>query len=276
MKFLLALAVFAMSAVSQAASTRDLYDIMYLPNAGTIYGTTDAYVVHGKYEANKVKTDIDGTGFKQTLGYAIADSFLLSATMDSASIDTSPSAPLLTRKGISDPTISGRYRFMDDEYRLDFLADALLPTGDKEVNSNNDMNNKVGGGVARVGAEFGKKSKDFQWSLSAFYTRNFQATFGGLDLDAHNAYMIRGDVLANVTDTSFIRSFLSAQVTDGYKDNTGSSYGSANKISAGAEYQHMCSKNFMAKIGVTLSEIYTENADQFDLWAANIGANYQF
>lgn len=89
MKVLLALAVLTTSAVS-LASERAIYDIMYLPSAGTTFGISEAQYSKRTIDADAGETDISGYGVSQTIGHTLTDRFGLAVSMNYANFEVDP------------------------------------------------------------------------------------------------------------------------------------------------------------------------------------------
>lgn len=282
MKAIFAACLLAVSATALAETKRDIYDIMYLPNAGTAYGFTEANLIRGNFMSNdQVKTERDGYQFTQTLGYAFSNRFSLQADVNwlQATVRRSGTSSF-DQEGLSDPTLTARYRLIDDAHSLDLIAEGVISTGDKETKSNNDQDNKLGGSEYRIGAQYGFKSDNFQWAVLAKYIRNMETTddfsgVGKLDSNAHNTYQVRGDVLGKFNERNFARVFLGVDVIDGYGTDIGK-IAPATSYTIGGEYQHLCTENFLFRAGLNVQEIYQDKADQNTNVKLLVGANYQF
>lgn len=285
MKFFIATVLLASSFAASAASKREIFDLQYLPNAGTLFGFSEARVIDGRDARQDSKTNFEGYNFNQTVGYSVMDSWYLAASMNWGRTDVTAPGATATLEGISDPTISTRFRVMDDTTRFDIIASYLVSTGDRELDSGNDFNNKVGGAVGNVGAELGQKMDSFQWAARAVFTRNFEATtdfgsgIGKLDLDAHNAYTVGGDVLAKLSEMSLFKTSLTAMFIDEHEDENKTSYASSTNVTLGGEYQYLVSQNLMIRAGLSYGLIISDKkhkSDQTDLWTGLLAANYQF
>jgi hypothetical protein len=282
MKVLLALAVLATSA-SALASSRDIYDIMYLPNAGTTYGSTFLSQVDGRVEATP-DVDIDGFTITQAVGHSFTDRFLVEASLNYAKTGTDVDyGPRTESTGFSDPTVSGRFRVMDESLRLDIIGGALISIGDAKEESDGDTNNLNGGSQLFAGAQVGQKESSYQWSFLGQINHAMKAktnVSGGSDVedDAFNTLTFRADLLNKLTDSTFIRTHLSSAFSEEYDDDNNGSTSSLTTYEIGAEFQHMFTKDFLGRLGVDYRRYNTglANVDSFDLWAFNIGALYQF
>lgn len=287
MKLVLALAVLATSAASVAAS-RDIYDIMYLPNAGTTYGFSEASLLSGETEGKNGlgDTETDGFTLNQTIGHALTDRLSLQASIGYAELEADPDGgSKVEQSGISDPTISARFRVMDEAYRFDIIGGALISIMDSEQERNGDTDNLQGGHALFAGAQFGQKTESFQWAVLGQFTYNMERTVEtsakDIDIDQNNELLVRGDILNKLAEKSLLRSFVSVDFSeilesDDLSPKTVQAPSTAYAI--GTEYQHLISKDLLARVGVDYTMINQDSAyvDSDTAWNFNIGANYQF
>lgn len=273
-----------MAASSAFAAESALYDVMYLPKAGTVYGFTTGTHTNAEVRGIGGDFEIDGFGLNQTAGFSVLDNFSIQASISYDNAITSPEDGSNTStSGISDPSFQGRFRLMDSDFRLDVIGGGLLSLGDSEVDKDGDSNNLEGGSQVFVGAEFGKKVQDLQWSLTAKLNRYMESTTdidGGskVDDDAHNGLFVRGDILNVLPENNFIRTHLSADFTDGYEDEDKAETSPMTTYELGTEYQYLYTANLLLRAGVdyTRSNVNTGQIDNFDAWIWTLGANYQF
>lgn len=289
MKVLLALAVLATSATALASSS-DIYDIQYLPNAGTTYGFSTLDYLQGKIEPKGGSdSKIKGPRFEQTIGHSFSDRLSVQASLNYLKFTNSTSGSSDTdTKGISDPTVTARFRMIDEAIRLDLVGGALIGVGDNKTKSNGDSNNLNGGSNLFIGAQVGEKRENLQWSFLAQVTRHMEATFKDssnspsttVKDDAHNDLLLRADLLNKLAEMSYLRSHLSTQFTDSYKDDSTPKTETASQTiyEIGTEYQHLLSKDLMLRAGVDYQLInqYAGQIDKISAWDFKIGANYQF
>jgi hypothetical protein len=286
MKLVLALAVLATSAASVAAS-RDIYDIMYLPSAGTTYGfTTGNYQKISVDGAGTDDSEIKGYTIEQTIGHSFSDRLSVQGVIDYAAIENDPDTGSTTdsSKGVSDPTISARFRVMDEDFRWDIIGGATLSLMDKkvDVNSNGDadFDNHQGGHSFFIGTQFGGKTDTFQWALTAQLTHYLESetevdssagnrTF---DQDSYNKVLVRGDILNKLGEKSLLRSHLEVNFYHDYQIDDLRDY------EIGTEYQHLMSQDLLLRAGVdyAIAEIPSGYFDTFTGWRFTVGANYQF
>lgn len=280
MKLLLALAVLSTSAVS-FATDRAIYDIMYLPKAGTVYGISEGSFLDAKaLDPAFGKIDSQIYTFQQSVGLSVTDRLLLSASGNYVKSKTDGTGFESESKGVSDPTITGRLRLMENS-DLDVIGDVGISTGDEEIEDNGDSNNKQGGNVATLGLQYGNRSADFQWAVLGSYTRLFEATAKfddgtSVENDAHGAFNLRGDLLSRIDEKSVFRSYLLATITDEYEDENDVKFSSSNLYTLGGEYQYLLSQNLMVRGGINYLLAKSNSVDQNDAFRFLVGANYQF
>jgi hypothetical protein len=283
MKVLAAIFLLA-SATASFAADRALYDLQYLPLAGTNYGITQLGITKGSAEAELVDVDVDYSGWdvSQELGHSFSDNFLLSAKMNFTHQDVAfENDGAYSVKGLSDPYITGRYRAMDEAFRLDFISTLGLGIADSKEDDS-EYNNTQGGHQLSVGVEAGQKTEKFQYAGSLVINREFEAEHDpevGSDItdDAHNSYTLGVAGLLKVAETSFVKGSVKAIFEDSYEDDENSSRGSQTIYNTGAEYQHLCSQNFLMRLGVNWQNIHTADfLEKVNIFTFIAGANYQF
>lgn len=287
MKKFIALAVLATSTVSFAASS-DIYDIMYLPSPGTTYGSTSYSMVNSKLEAEDVEDEIDGHVITQTIGHAFTDRLSVQASINHADLEYDPEVgeKYDLASGISDPTLSARFRTMDENARWDILGGATISLGDSEIKSDGDTDNLQGGHSLFIGTQYGVKSESMQWAVSAILTHNMEATVDDKEIDeeydndAHNSLKVRGDLLNKLAEKSLLRSHLSVDFTEEFDQDFDSdtTYPSNAVWEIGTEYQHLFSQDLLARVGVDyqMNNFRTGQIDDWNTWIFTVGANYQF
>jgi hypothetical protein len=286
MKVLLALAVLATTATAFADTQRAIYDVMYLPKAGTTYG-----ISQGEYITAKIKGDgfsdvkFDGYRITQTIGHSFTDRLLLSAALNytDITVDGTDGDNDSTSSGVSDPRVDARFRVMDENFVIDIVGGALISRGDSEVESDNDSNNLQGGSSFNAGVQFGQKFDSVQWAVLGQLTHNLERTTefdDGDDVkdDSNNAFLLKADVLNKFTEKSMLRSFASVDFAQGYDDNDDNQTAAATTYGLGTEYQHLCSENLLVRAGIDYNSTNANSGfiDSFDIWTYRVGANYQF
>lgn len=287
MKFFLALAVLATSATAFSAS-RDIYDIMYLPQAGTNYGFTEVGYLTGEVKGKSGAGDVDisGYGIDQTLGRSFSDRLSVQVDLNYVDGEIDPDGGSSTdQSGLSDPTFTGRFRVMDEGMKLDILGGLLLSLGDSEIESNGDIDNRQGGHALFAGAQLGQKMESMQWAVQGLLTRNFERTYetpnADADVDANLDLLVRGDLLNKLAEKSFLRTHLDINF-EGMQESDDTSpetvVAPTTTYTLGAEYQHLCSENLLARFGVDYLTLnndtgYTKSDNR---WKFFVAANYQF
>jgi hypothetical protein len=297
MKFFVTALLLA-SSVTAFAGDRAIYDVMYFPKAGTIFGATDLGYAKGKSTQHDSTTNedivdlkISGYVVEQTLGYSVMDNLLLTASMSYSNVDIDAdidgaSDQSLTNNGESDPSVGARFRVMDSEYLLDIIANVEIATGDAKVATDDkDGNNKNGGNIANVAVEFGQKTQDLQYAVQFGYTHIFEATEkdDGVknDINAHSAYNVRFVTLHNIAEKSYLSPFIEMTITNAYNDEAGVKTQNSTRFDLGAEYKYLLSADLLLRAGAKYTN--TENAvvgtvetREDCLYTFNVGATYQF
>ncbi len=292
MKKFLALAVLATSTVSFAAE-RNIYDIMYLPNAGTSYGASLFSIATAKQEADGGDSDISGYNFFQTFGHAFTDRLSAQVALDYSSIevDSEGEEKYDARQGFSDPTFSARYRVMEDALTWDIAGGAVLSLMDKETEldseGHSESDNLQGGNSIFIGTQIGSKTESFQWALAAQVTHNFKAeneyelTTGQevtLEDDANDELTLQADILNKLAEKSFLRSHFTADFTESFEDDQENTTPAFTTYDIGTEYQHLISQDLLLRAGIDYSiiKVQTGQIDSYTGWNYSFGANYQF
>lgn len=281
MKKLIALVVLSTAAVSYAAE-RKIYDLMYLPNQGTIYGfSVLSYEAANLYESS-VKSDVNGYKFDQTIGYSVLKNLTLNVAMDYLNYQNHTSgAPTQEKSGLSDLNLNARYRLIEGESDLDLIAYGQLSTGDSEIDTDGDLDNKSGGNTLGLGAQWGQRKETFQWALLGRVDRLMEATIENKntnvdsDSDAHNRYLLQADILGRMSEQFFFRGALSATIVDGF-DIENESQASRNDYKITGELQHLTTQDLLVRVGISNSNVETDSVDQYTIWNIFAGANYQF
>lgn len=288
MKKLIAVAVLSATTASFAAD-RAIYDVQYLPNAGTTYGQTEWGYTNRTIEGKSGAGDIDakGWGINQTVGHSLSDKLSLQLDINYLNATLDPDGgSKVDQKGLSDPTLTARYRLMDDAWRLDLIGGVLVSLGDSKVKSNGDTDNRQGGHAGFIGAQIGQKTEEMQWAVGARYTRNMKRTIddktvgSDVDIKSNNDLLLRADILKKVADKSLVLAHVSANyVAQLEDDDSNSSYqASSADYELGAQYQHVCSKDLLAYGGLDY-QMYNSNTGYIDsdkAWVVTLGARYQF
>lgn len=268
------------------AATRDVWDLQYLPTAGTVYGQSVVNSLNGRIQTDASTTSISGFSFTQTAGYSITDRLLLSLSgeyVDSKFKETGSSEVSKTR-GWSDPNLNARFRLMDDRFRVDVLAGGILNTGDARTNDSYLSNNKGGndfnlngGPKVYAGIEAGQKSASFQYAILAQVARTMGATdhFAGENENnkAHNDYLLQAFLLNTLAEKVFLKSFASARFRDSHDD-----YAPLTDLQIGTGGLYAFTPQILADLGVGYRQLnfQTGQVDDLHVWTLHAGARYQF
>jgi hypothetical protein len=286
-KFLL---IFVMLIFKSFAAERAIYDVMYQPLAGTTFGISEFNSTLETVDSSAGDYEVSGPRLKQTFGRSISDELSLSLSLNYADLTTDPNqGKSFENEGISDPTFTSRYRLYDEKFRWDLLAGFRASLKDAEVESNGDTNNVEGGHALSFGTQFGEKSEKFQWAILANATYNFKRRIDqpGANNEEYNSkfdVILRGDILNQLAEKSFLRSFVSYEMLEGVTPvnssvNVDSVYAPEKDVyTIGAEYQHLISTDLLLRGGVSYATVKTDSGsvDSYNSWAFNLGANYQF
>lgn len=281
------------------AAQRDIYDLMYLPEKNTSFGRSEASYLFGSASIKNVADlTLKGVQLRQTLGHAFSDKFLLSGSLDYVSLDTkSKYNPALgeppystSTRGVGDPSLQARYRLMENKITLDLIGGVSFSTGNARTSghiSNNKGHNSLndeGGDRGRLGVQIGRKKSDIQYA-ALFQVgralRNTSQTDGKeMREDGHNNYLVEFDLLNQLGEKSFLKTMASANFITSYSNNDvpPSTYPSETHYKVGAEYQHLVSKDLLARVGATYEKININSGlvMKFDFFNFNVGLNYQF
>ncbi len=298
MKSLITAGLLLSSTLAFAVTESKIYDVMYLPKAGTIFGSSE--LSYGMYQATLHDDTVGDVGdlertqfkFEQTAGYSVTDSLFLTVGMNYALIDQDydpegAASESSSSDGESDPTIKARFRLVDDTaYQFDIIAGATVATGDKKISSEDkDGNNKIGGHTADLGIQYGVKTADLQWATSFIYTRHFEATQKDLgvknDIDAFNSLALKVDILNHLFEKAYLRSFAALAFDSSYRDDNDTKTVQATHITLGSEFQYALTADLLLRAGVTY--LNSENVEVGGIEAREdffltflAGANYQF
>lgn len=285
MKKLLALTVL-LSSTASFASDRAIYDIMYLPTAGTTYGFSEAEYLDNMIKGKSGADDVGATGlgFTQTLGHSFTDRLSVEAAIGYGDFRLdNENAKNSNQEGLTDPTINARFRVMDEVFRLDVLAGALFSIQDSEI-SHSGSDNLQGGNALNLGAQFGAKNEFFQWAILGKYTynadREVEVLNTDVDVDSNNELLLRGDILNKLTESAYLRSFISADFTDAAEgeDGVGDFELAHTTYAIGTEYEYLFSANMLGRLGVDYDCVKQDTGFESSntQWTIRLAANYQF
>lgn len=279
MKKLIVVSALLASSLSFAAE-RNIWDLMYLPKAGTIFGQSELAYIDGNVDDKSFDemTEVTGWGVAQTVGYSLSDKLLVTAELQYLKLDVDSTTDY-EKSGISDPEILARYRVMEGEYVLDIVGGAEVSLGETETKSNNDSDNLNGGHILKAGAEFGSLAKYFQWTVAAQYARflDGEADNAGTteDIDAHNIWTFGGSLLTSLSESSFLKFTYAFQIEDSYDiENVKQAPTTAHNL--GVQYQMLLNENVLGYVGYNFQSSNANGYDTNDYSFFSVGARYQF
>lgn len=301
-KILFSIPLVVVGAMANAQDSRSIYDVMYLPKAGTAYGFSTVSTTIGHSEsmnedtkADISKNDLTGYAFTQTAGYALTNQLSAAVSMNytNEELEVDPKAGqknTYKSSGISDPSFDFKFRAIDTDKLVDLLAGATVGLQDsKSPTATKDGNNFQGGHSVYLGAEFGQKMTDFQYSFKAVVKRNLEATdkTAGVKTKTkeHNAYLIQMTTLRALTAKTFVKPFASMTFTERHKDNQGMKTYQKSTFNLGVELQHALSANLLLRLGAIYQNSESDRTDDGTTKIENhkdyivnfiAGANYQF
>jgi hypothetical protein len=289
MRSLLALIVLT-TTLTSIASTRNVYDVMYLPTKGTTFGISELALFNGKAERSNSESDISGIGLNQYLGYSIADNFSLTAAMSYIDLvgdvkEDGGGSSTSAQKGLSDLNLLGKYRILGGTPLLDVIAGVVLSTGENslDVDSDDDteFSNRDGSHSFILGAQFGHAFEHMQWSFLAQFQRHLEGEWNSdgsmYDTDAYSELSLRGDVLNKIAEKSFIRSYFDINFSESFDDENKDEVEPPQTLyTLGAEYQYLLNADLLLKCGLNYSTRNSANYESFHYWNLIAGANYQF
>lgn len=271
---------------------RDIYDVMYLPNAGTAYGFTTLGFGQIKRESDDLgDLDLEGFLIDQTLGYALSDRFSIQANLNYANVEADPEGGRKydSAKGVSDPRFTARFRAVDEAFRLDFVGGMRINFQDRTEKLNGDRNNSQGGHEFFIGPEIGVKAEHVQWFLGARFVRNLEAeteyetNIGDVKVedDANNELNVYTSLLHRIYEKNFLRWNAAAYFREEFGNDREEILGKTapnTLYDVGLEYQYAASEDILVRLGGNY-EVYKVRSGQIDDiqgWNAYLGANYQF
>jgi hypothetical protein len=266
MKFLLSVLIAAMPVLSFAAE-REIFDLMYLPKAGTTFGMTNASYGSLETEVPGSKTETNIYGLQQMVGHTVTDNLLISADIQYQQFETNNDETT----GFTDPRLGLRYRMLDETTRFDVLANFSYDTGRRNPirPGNHEFN---------LGGQFGQKHQDFQWAFTLLFGRNFAPNNNEqTGVEGFFQYRAQFDGLYRVMNNGFIRGYAGAHLLE-------SQVGRANvevepsetRFQAGAEFRYTLLNNLLLMAGVEYQKHQNAQIDGRNALILTTGALYQF
>lgn len=270
MKSLALASVLAISASAFAADNSSLNDLQYVPNAGTLFGSSQ--LSHQKYTVG------EDNAFFQKIGYGITNNFFAEVGLEYSFTGNGDGYDAL-----GDIVFNGRYRLMESSgNRFDLIGGVSISPEDAE--SKGDKGNNFSGGHAvRVGAEYGNKTNERQWSFGAYYTHLLESTteYGGSDEDkddAHGMLSFGGNLLTRLGEHCFFKTFAAVNFIQKYdveNDAFGDYEVSGTTVwNYGGEYQHFLNSDLYLNIGA--QALRAGESESVTVMKYTAGANYQF
>jgi hypothetical protein len=285
----LAIAFFVLASSAMAAE-RNIYDLMYLPKAGTNFGITEAGLVSGNIEIEALgetyDADLSGSTIRQTVGRSFSDQFAIAinaaySNLKSDFEESAGSDSDSTTKGLGDPSVEAKYRLVETEITLDVIGELTIGTGDSKIDEDNKANNKQGGPSYFLAVQAGKKINDTQLAVSLgveSYGKQKTDNDGSKTTDdARNEWQMGASALIKAaSDNGFIRGSVNAAFDEEYKDNEGEKTASSTTYELTAEYLHVMNANLLITAGITKTQTNSATFEKFEFWGLSASATYQF
>lgn len=275
-----------------SAASRDLYDVMYLPQAGTAYGSSTLGFGKITRESKALgDLDLDGIEFSQSLGYALSDRFSLTLDMDYSKIEAEAENgdKYDSAKGISDPALTARLRLIDEAFRLDVVGAAIVNFQDREVEENGDTNNTQGGHTFVIGPELGVKAESVQWFIGGYLVHNLSAETkyklnslaATVEDEANNELLLRTSLLHRLYQKNFLRWNAQGRFSEEVgndRENLIGKTAPSTTYELGVEYEYAASDSVLIYVGGNYQQFNTRSGqiDEAYGWNSYLGANYQF
>jgi hypothetical protein len=277
---------FATQAMAQSQSNRS--DLMYLPQAGTLFGTSEASF--GVFNTERqisptstsyVKTDFKQVLLKQTIGFSLLDNLSLEAGITfsplfKGDIKSANTVTSYKEDGIGDPTIQARFRLLNAQYLFDVRAFGSFNIEDTDSRTRVGSVG-LGGHSAGLGVDLGRKSDDSQFAISvdvrAFLeqTSKFQTTT--LKTDTFYAANLRFARLVTLADKLMFNAFFDFGYVTSIKDNANNLIGSSLNYSAGVDFRYVLTDRVVIRPSLEYSTV--SGFVKYDNATAAIAADFQ-
>ncbi len=288
--------ILSILAWNASASDSNVWDVQYLPKAGSLYAQSGLSYSSG--EAKKSSTTaIFGWSYSQLFGYAPTDRFLLSTRIRISELTYQYISGSRARfTGWSDPSIDTRYRLFDEKFLVDLLGGGIVATesaytnfgGTANAHGSNDLD-FLGGPQLYLGLEMGQKFPELQYSLLAQGSRIMNSTtrYKGNPTESNDPYNIwtfQGTILNNLSQNKWLlRTTALTKLVDGYLSQaaeTKQKYSTAPLIEyrLGTEIDYVLSRDVMAVAGINYRQFKFNSGtiDHYYIWVSNISLKYQF
>jgi hypothetical protein len=235
MKWLLFILTFCLLSHVALAATEDttssIYDLQYLPRKGIGYGESQFQTAETTSKQSSFAVQTNATTYNQTVGYSFTNRILGIVNANylfNSSTQVEGSVPQRSN-GFSDPTFGARVRLVEQKgqgFNFDIVPKITVPTGDGLIGTtNNNGNNKIGGGAAELDLNLGKKFTTFQFNGFINTIFNGKAdvkdatTKAKTKSDSYLKTSIGAQVLYNLSDIVFISAVGSYNYTQAYDTN---------------------------------------------------------
>lgn len=269
-----------------ASRERAVYDLQYVPEKRVAYGFSELSYENYLILTSDTDIRIEESRFTQAIGYGFTDDFTMTLAANylhgRTGFDFEDSIKdHQSNEGLSDPTISAKYRLQDNYFRFDALMGLLVSSGDREQ-SGDEVNNKVGGHRLNLGFNFGQKFELVQWSVLMAYYRQFESTSefssGSFSQttkrDPFNYYGLDISGLIFIDDKVILKGFINSILSDPTGRAVRSTVG---QVILGPELQFLLTENFLLRTGVAYKTFQVTSRDGYNQgFLYTLGANYQF
>lgn len=277
---------FATQAVAQTKSER--FDLMYLPEAGTLFGSTEAS--YGVFKSEKLngqgpsfqKTDLYQVLVTQTLGFSLMDIFSLEAGVSfsplfKGDLKSPNTVTAYKDDGLTDPFVQARFRVLNSDFRFDVRAFGSFSIEDRDARTSVGALS-AGGHTAGIGFDLGRKKEDSQFAISldvrSFFdqTSKFQTTT--TKTDAFYGANLRFARLVSLAEKLYFNAFFDIGYLTAIKDNANNLIGSSLNYSAGVDLRYALTSSIVLRPSLEYSTI--SGFVKYDNATAALAADFQF
>lgn len=295
-KLLIATMAMAASSISFAQDSA-VYDLMYFPAAGTIFGETGVSYTDSKYAINLIPNEVFNVSHKeasveQTLGYVFSSKTMVGVNVEyqfdgktttvfgPASTSNGTTTKSKSSTGLVEPTVFIKERLKnqaDWNYNLDLQASFSPKLSDaKSATTTAKGNAYRGNSQFELTAEIGKKNEANQWKASAMYmsigkTKSKSAS-DSTDIDqtdsnslfgASYSYQFKLSPMMELNLNAGI-AFLGEQTIRNAHDATVDTIDSATVIAAGPELIFNLSSKMVVQLGYTFTSMEDSTFRELD------------
>lgn len=292
MKRALAIALICLS--TEVVSDSNIYDIMYLPKAGTTYGITEVSSISGRSELDELDGDLSGYNLKQVVGHSLSDRFSMNITVNFLRFDQKIEDKrnnidyVSERSGLQEPGVNIRYRAIDTDFRLDFFGTAFISYGSAETETTNkptqsytETSSNEGQHAILVGTQMGQKYGMSQWAFGLAYQRNMGGTIKdnntNRDFDPSQELSTKIEAQRSLDESTMVRALVGVLFQEKVNFENGASYRDYTRdMILGAEFLHTFSEDVMIRAGGELHQLRFGTYDKYNYGIFTLGCNYQF